>query len=1330
MEQGLSNSTVTSIYKDRFGFMWFGSFDGLNRYDGYSFEKFRNQIGDSTSIPDNHVSAIGESPDGNLIVGTKRGAAILNYSTFHFTYPRYLSKGKAKLLDKPVSGIRTDKRGCVYLASSGCGLLIIKKNEKVALQIPVKSVLDYNVSSLEIDRQGIVWFYVTELGLCRYFPEKGRVELVSNQLKSANCFKFDNSNRLWIGTNAGLYYLAYPYKTLKQFDLPSLNLSSSRIMDLTMENNRFLWTSTDGDGLPVIDINSNTVHQKLEHDEDRSLSSNSLYTVFIDSENRKWIGTMRGGINVVDSARNIFKTISHEPYKANTLVHNTVFSFCEDGKDVWIGTDGGGISIWNREKNAFRSIVFPNPDRRYYGLNQITSIIKDDEQNIWLGSYGSGVRRFNRKTGAFENVPFVQNDKGAKYVFRLFKDTEGKIWAGCIKGRYAGNMRKGLWLYDPARKSFVEAPYPVFEEILSISDDRDGNLWIGTLKNLIRINKKTSAIRSFSLESYVRAIKCDKDNRIWVGTIGGGLLLFDQKKEAFKVFSEKDGLPNNMVVSIEEDSNGYLWLGTFNGLSRLNKQTLKFENFYAGDGLQSNQFYYNASANLSTGEILFGGIKGFNIFSPKAILLNRKFPPIRFTGFSVLNSPVGSDSEFTPDAPSLPEIKQIVLPYDKSMFALDIVALEYSFPQKIQYAYFLKGWDKAWNYTNNLNKISYSRLNEGNYILEIKSTNTSGLWNPQPITIKVKVLPPWYRTWWAYCFYIFCLGAAVYAYIRYQKEKARLQFELKLTSLKAQQEEELNEKKISFFTNVAHELRTPLTLIVNPIEDLLNNDGRNVNLVDISSVHRNTRRLLSLVDQLLLFRSTENELSDLKPEAMDVAEICNEVFLCFKNQVKKRGLDYRFENKTEGLKVFADREKTEIVLFNLLSNAIKYADEKGTVSMLLTEEAENVVLNIKNTGPVIPAQVGETLFQKFYRLEQLNVISKKSGFGIGLFTSKKIAEKQGGSLTYTSNAEEGTIFSYIFPKNNSSIDLNTIEEGKSANSALLSELFAELPEREADKQKGTVSENMRNVIEGVAESKPTVLVVDDDEDMRAYINQLLSPGYNVFEAISGEQALEIMVKAEPDIILSDVVMGGMSGVDFCARIKESKEYSHVPVLLLTATSSAEIKLKGIECGADDYVTKPFEKDLLLARIKSILKGRDSLKRYFFNEVTLQNNSERVSEEYTFFLKKCIAIVEGHLEDEQFGVKQFAAEIGMSHSNLFRKVKAISGSSVNVFIRYIRLKKAAELMIQTDLQIKEIAFMVGFQDPRYFREQFSKLFGSNPSEYVKKYRRTFLRAPGS
>lgn len=1332
MEQGLSNSTVTSIYKDLYGFIWFGTFDGLNRFDGHTFTRFRSQIGDSTSIPDSYINAIEGTPDGKIYVATKSGAAILDDKVFKFSSVKYRTSSKSLTslaISRPVTSIKATNKGDVFIGTTGLGLLLLKKYEKYASPILINNSTDNSIAGLAVDKNDNVWFLSVQSGVGLYNRKSGRVEIVDANLKNGTCIKFPSNGDLWVGTNSGLFKYSKADKKFIPYDLPGLNLAASRIMDITFEKHNLLWVSTDGDGLPVVDIMANKVVQKLEQSDNNSLSSNSLYTVYIDNEARKWIGTMRGGVNIIDAKKNVFKTIKHEPFNSNSLIHNTVFSFCEDGNNIWIGTDGGGISVWNRKLNSFKPYVFTNADKFHSGANQVTSIVKDQQQNIWIASYGAGVKRYDKKTGKFENIPFLQTDKGAKYVFRLFIDSDKNIWAGCIRGRLAGNLTRCLFKYDPVGNRFISEPFPVTQDVLSIAEDHVGNLWVGTIDGALMLNKKTGKLKTFINEGiFIRAVYVDKAGLVWMGTYGNGLAIYNPKTDKLKYYTEKNGLPNNIVVNIEEDSGGNIWLATFNGLSRFNRKYARFENFYGEDGLQSNHFYYNASLKLRSGELMFGGIKGFTIFNPAHVPVHKGFPPVLITGLKVLNMPVDGGSGYIKNSTNIYNLSRIVLPYEKSMFSLDFVALEYSLPEKIKYAYFLKGWDKAWNYTNNIRTLSYSRLNEGNYTLEIKSTNASGLWNSKSKLIEINVLPPWYRSWWAYCLYLALAGSAVYAYIFYTKQKAKLEFDVKLATLKAAQEAELNEKKISFFTNIAHELRSPLTLIVNPIKDLLNNDGKNINLVDVGAVHRNTKRLLSLVDQLLLFKSTENELSDLKPELLDLSEVCNEVFLCFTNQVKKRAIDYRFENLAGDIKVFADREKIEIVLFNLLSNAIKYTVEKGLVLLVLRDSEQAVELLVKNTGPVIPAETGEMLFEKFFRLDQSDKSSKKSGFGIGLFISKKIAEKQGGSLSYTSSAEVGTTFSYRIPKNIDDIDLSELVENKSGNTHLLDELFVDITDENTGRR--TLSQDMSHVYQGLVEKKPKVLLVDDDGEIRAYVKQILAGSYNILEAENALEGWELLKKSDPDIVISDIVMPGISGVDFCAKIKESKEYSHIPVILLTGTSSPEVKLKGIECGADDYITKPFGNELLIARIKSILKGLDSLKKYFFNEVTLQNNTEKVSEEYSVFLKKCIEIIEGKLQDDNFNVKVFVSEMGMSHSNLFRRVKAISGLSISEFIRYIRLRKAAELMIQTDIQVKEVGYSVGIHDARYFREQFSKVFGLNPSEYIKKYRRTFLRAPGS
>lgn len=1316
--------------------MWFGTFDGLNRFDGSNFARFRNSAGDTTSIPDNYVTALEEDSKGNLWVGTRKGIGVLSGRLLSMSYVRYKAanlKAGCRVLEKPVNTLKRDSRANIYIGSNDLGLLMAKEGFGTAIQIPLvinsRRLFHYSVPALCIGRNNNVWFIAEGIGLFLLEAKSRKINLVSTLIKNANVIEPSADGGIWIGTNNGLFSCMPDTNGTRSVRITDMGFGTSRILDLCFETKEKLWMATDGGGLILIDTRLNKLIRVFKQGLDKSLSSNALYAVFIDEASRKWIGTMRGGVNILDSKKNRFETFSHEPYKANSIIHNTVMSFCEDGEQVWIGTDGGGISIWNRKQDTFNHHVFKEENKSYSGANQIPSIIRDAGQRIWIATYGSGVKRYDKGSGSFENIPFIQKDKGAKYVWRLHMDADGQIWAGCIKGKWAGNLKKGLYRYDPQLNSFVETIWPVNSEILSIADDRAGNLWVGTLSALLRINKKNGRIKQFNLESNIRALHISETGKIWIGTGGKGFWIYDPRKDQFKNYLEEGGLPNNIVVNIKEDKKGYIWLGTSSGLSRFDPINAKFENFFVADGLQSNQFYYNASCRLKNGTLLFGGIKGFNSFSPDSIVVYKGFPQLKVTGLKVMNDPVNIESEFVKEAANLYDVRHIVLPYDKSMFSLDFVALEYALPDRIQYAYFLNGWDKEWNYIKDAHTITYSRVNPGDYTLEIRSTNASGIWNPTVKKIAITVLPPWYLTWWAYSLYIILAGSAVYAYVYYQKEQARLLYEVKLAKLDALKEAELNEKKISFFTNIAHEFRTPLTLIVNPIKDLLNHDGRNINTVDISSVYRNTRRLLSLVDQLLLFRNAENEVSDLNPEMIDLVEICNEVFLCFNNQVKLRGIDYKFVCEAEKVEVYADREKIEIVLFNLLSNAIKYTAQKGEVILELRDIGVAAEMLVRDNGPGIPENVGNMLFEKFHRLDQGKTMSKKTGFGIGLFISKKITERQQGELSYISNSVEGTVFKYMLPKQTAVLEQSPSAVKAISGTPLLSELILE-PHEAEDPSQDTRSAVLNQVYDDVAEKKPVILVIDDDDELRNYMRQFLKEDYTIYEAASAEQGLAWLKQSEPDIIVCDVVMQGMSGVEFCAMLKNSKESAYIPVILLTGTSSPEVKLKGIECGADDYITKPFEKELLMARIKGILKGRDSLKRYFFNEVTLQNNNEKVSEEYSLFLAQCMETINKHLQDEEFNVKIFVKEMGMSHSNVFRKVKSVSGVSISEFIRYIRLKKAAELMIETNIQVKEVAFRVGMQDLRYFREQFSKLFGLNPSEYIKKYRPAFLHSRSS
>ncbi|MEI9806873.1 MAG: response regulator [Bacteroidota bacterium] len=767
-----------------------------------------------------------------------------------------------------------------------------------------------------------------------------------------------------------------------------------------------------------------------------------------------------------------------------------------------------------------------------------------------------------------------------------------------------------------------------------------------------------------------------------------------------------------------EDGKGNLWFSTYNGICRFTIATKTCRNFSQSDGLQSNQFSFNAGLALTTGEFLFGGIKGFNIFYPDSVYERKETPRIFLTGLKINNTSVEDNSPVTKRTFEKPE--QITVPFDKAIVSLDFVALEYTGADKIKYAYMLEGWDKNWNEVNNTRTANYSRLQEGNYVFKVRVTNADGVWSKETRLLEIRVLPPWYRTWWAYLIYTLVLVSAVTLYILYNKRQERLRYEIKLAHLEKEKEKELTEKKITFFTHISHEFRTPLTLIINPLKELFKGKNNGEAGKDISMVYRNARRLLSLVDQLLLFRKVESVDQQMRIERFDMAEVCHEVFLSFSQHAVAKNITFVFNRSDHDVFIYADKEKIEIILFNLVSNAFKYTNAGGNITMEIFEFEKNIEIAVRDSGSGIPADTGNKLFDSFYQADNKDKASQ-TGFGVGLYVSQKLAIAHHGRLSYTSVKDKGTEFRLTLLRGKEHFASQYISEDYKGGETILHELVDEPLAENSLPDNGQLRKNKSEVIDKLTSELPAMVVVDDNAEIRSYIRSIFAGSFNIYEADDGSGGYDLVIKEMPDIVISDVMMKKTGGIELCKKIKENPAVAHTPVILLTASSSDEAKLKGIEGGAEDYITKPFDKEIIVARVQNILKGRNRLQQFFFNAVTLKPSST-IAGEHKQFIEKCMAIVENHLDNPEFTIQTFCKEIGMSHPSLYKKVKAVSGLTVNVFIRYLRLRKAAELLINTDKTIVEVTYITGFNDIKYFREQFSKLFEMNPSEYVKRYRK--------
>lgn len=1309
IDQGLSNNAVTCIHKDHNGFMWFGTYDGLNKYDGYTFRVFRNIIDDSTSLLDNHIDVVNSDNENKIWVGGGRGLCVYDPVRAVFSTPVFirLESGEPIALTDHVLSIKNIGKA-MLVGTAHYGLIVFPIGTKVGKQIafPGKNDLSNSIPGIEYDsiRQR-VWLFVTGLGLFKYDIRAEQISQVATGITQCICLFARSNGEVFVGNDLGIFKLEK--NSFTRFGgFPELT-----VRDIVEDERHDLWIATDGNGLWYLPlVGDKAIPFSLQGE---SISSNSIYDLFIDGDGREWIGTLRGGINILEKNTNLFNIISYHSVLKDD-VNDFILSFCEDDEaNLWIGTDGAGLRYWNKQKNSFTKFVHSS-DSFSLSSNFITYMVRDYKSDIWVSTWFGGINRFNKSNHQFKHYNLYNPYQKIveRNVWLIFEDSHKRLWA-------SGSNSGHLFLYNRNLDRFE-----LFDNSIAdfqvLTEDLYGNLWGGNYNSLIQVDPEKRKHKIYFIGYPVRSIHEGKDHNFWVGTEGGGLLLFDRAKGAYQRRTTKDGLPNNAILRILEDKHQNLWLSTYYGLCRYNPGLKTFRNFTQADGLQSNQFSFNAAMISSAGDFLFGGIKGFNIFSPDSINDRKNIPRLFLTGLKIDNLPVEQHTNYITEHKNN-IITEISVPFEKAILSIDFTALQFSNSNNLKYAYFLSGLDKDWEIANNVRTAIYSHLKEGNYSFYVKVMNADGVWNEKVRLLNIIILPPWYRTWWAYMLYAVLLIASVYVILYYYVRQERLRYEIRLALLEKENETELSERKIAFFTHISHEFRTPLTLIINPIKELAAEIKTEQWHKKLVTVQRNAMRLLSLVDQLLLFRKAASIDEQLRMEHFDLIETCNEVFLNFTQLAASKHINFIIKKPEAEILFCGDKEKIEIILFNLLSNALKYTPVNGEVTLSITKGAEEIFIAVSDTGYGIAENIDNRIFDPFYRANNEGKASQ-AGFGIGLYVSQKLALAHKGKLSYESKDSEGTTFLLSLPDNKISSTESWAKDIKLSRESIMHELVEDIQGNDllAD---DNVEANKSNVIDKIVSGLPTMVIVDDNADLRNYIKDIFCSQFNIYEAEDGIPAFDLIGKEMPDIVISDLVMKKMDGIELCRRVKANPGLAHIPIILLTGSSSEQSKIKGIECGAEDYLNKPFSKELIVARVQNILQSRNRLQQYFFNMVTLQP-AAGIDGENKDFLDRCIEIVEMHLDNPEFTVQTFCKEIGMSHPALYKKIKAVSGLTVNVFIRYLRLRKAAELLINTSKTIVEVTYITGFNDIKYFREQFSKLFGLTPSDYVKRYRKPF------
>ncbi|QEC75122.1 response regulator [Mucilaginibacter ginsenosidivorax] len=1348
LKDGLSFGIINGITQDNKGFIWFATSDGLNRFDGTNFKVFKFEPNNPYSLPSNYVQSIFKDSQGDIWISSRRG--IYKFDTNKERFIKFSPPGVPSNYLNNVNSIFENKKKLLWFScgASGFSSYNIKTHQfKNYTKKEQPGLLgDLSVTNVIEDSYGLLWVGTRDGGLNVFNTSNGVVSKNINAefpLKLIpqgliTCIYEDHNHNIWIATSKGLVLYNRKENNFHLFLGSTYKLRSNYFFSLLEDEHKNLLVGLLDGGLYTINLDKaekssykDITIDPVRSEDNYSITARTIETLFQDRDKNTWVGTYGDGIYLLSNVPEKFQKFQSElkdNYGSSFLRY---YGMCMDDEGyLWMGTDGDGIY---KKKLSGEVVKYyrANGQKGSLTSNNILCAYKDHANTLWFGSYTHGLFRYNKTTDSFTNFYHKANDPTSiclNDVRSIIDDSKNNLWVGTNGGGLsllpAGSDK--FINYNP-QNSGIGSDY-----IRALAEDGNGNLFIGTSASGLKyyIKNQNKFVNYFSdneAEKYlpshfIYSLYLDEKKNLYIGTEGDGLVVYDIKNKKFKRYTEKSGLADNTVNAIQKDEAGGIWISTNRGLSRIDLQTGKIINYDSSEGLQAGQFNPGSSMYSSTKKFMvFGGTEGYNVFYPANVKQNLFKPKVLITGLQLFGKEVEVGEKDSILNTGINESTQITLNPDQPVFSIQYVALNYAYAEKSEFAYQLAGLEKNWNYVKNQKSVTYRYLPPGDYVFKVKAANQDGIWFENYATFKIKILPPWYQTWWAYLSYLIIISTLIYYYLSYRSNAARLKYEVKIAQISAEKEKELNERKLSFFTNISHEFRTPLTLIINPVKELLFNPGAKENeTTNLSIVFRNARRLLSLVDQLLLFRKAESETDSLKIVRLNIVNLCKEVFLCFSHQAKSKNILFDFVSETDAIEVFADREKIEIVLFNLISNALKFTPDNGMVNCFISQTETFVNIEIKDTGCGIAGNIGEQLFDKFYQVQ--NESSFNGGFGIGLYLVKKFVESHKGNISYTSLNGAGTIFKVCLLKGKEHLSPNLIFEDVIETSVFLDELIESYEEVPGLSKDSNAAKNKKS--DPFDFESKSMLIVDDNEQMRQYLKQIFSPKFEIFEAADGADGLDKVYQFLPDIIISDVMMQGLSGIELCSRVKEDATLSHIPVLLLTASSSPEIKLKGIEGGADDYISKPFERELLLARVEGILKSKNSLQKYFYNEITLKSNDLKVPPDYKEFLAACIKVVEDNLSDGDFCIKTLADEVGMSHSNLYKKIRAISGQSANGFIRFIRLRKAAELFLNTDCTVSEAAYKVGINDPKYFREQFSKLFGLNPSDYIKKFRVPF------
>ena len=1342
IEQGLSNNYVVSITQDKQGFLWFATEEGLNKFDGTRFiTYYKNDLPhNNQGITGNELNRVyADSKRPIIWIATQRdGLNAYNYDEQTFTAYQHNPENPHSLITNDVTDISpstqnddglwvsTYYRGIEYLNINNGQFTHYNKSTVPSLPSnQTWTVLDGGDNNLYIGHvgSGFSIFSLKDKSVKNFQNETGNpASLPGNDVF---CIIKDTNGNIWLGTNNGLalYNAANEnFITFRNNKNDKYATLCSRILSIRQLKDNRLWIASELNGIAILNLKQGmflspeelSIEYIQEGDDSRSLSNASARCIFQDSFDNVWIGTWGGGINFISSKPPLFTTLSYSPIpnNENSLNNKVASSLCIDRQGrVWIGTDGGGINVFEGEKR----IAIYKKESGDIPSNFILASLQDSKGNLWFGSYQGGISYYDSRNKRFRSISLTGQSN--LDVRTIYEDGQHNIWVG-----YSG----GIVVLNPLTMKIIQHYNTDNSElhsdfIRSIAQDEKGRFWIGTFGDGLGIYTpdlqkiKTFTQRDGFCSNTINQIIQDKQKRMWIGT-GEGLVCFLSTNELnYKTYQRKDGLINTNICAITEDKKGNIWFSNNKGISCYVTDKDCFYNYGHSDDVPAGSFSSGCVTQGKNGQIYFGSINGVCCFNPDITMNEQPAPAAVVTEMKILgrlSNPENNDMII-----NLSKGQNVELSHAQNSFGVRFNVQNYSLVNQVEYVYMLKGLENSWYTVNESNNVTFRNIPPGKYEFFIKARVHNQEWPEEATSLTIRINPPLWLTWWAKLIYILASISIIYLILHAYKKKLDLESLYTLEKKNHEQEQELNQERLRFYTNITHELRTPLTFILGPLEDMQKEASLPAKQTQkLSVIHQSALRLLNLINQILEFRKTETQNKKLCVSKGNIAPLIYEIGLKYKELNQNTKIDFRIQIEKEEMFLFFDKEIITIVLDNLISNAIKYT-EQGRVTLSLHQTMRNEVayteIKVSDTGYGISAEALPHIFDRYY---QESGKHQASGTGIGLALVKNLVTLHEGEILAESVQNEGSTFyislltDNIYPNALHADSTEPVQEEMNQNTEL------------EYSQEATLDTG-----------KPILLIVEDNEEIQKYIVESFTDSFEVITANNGEEGKQQALSRIPDIVVSDIMMPVMNGITLCKQLKDDVRTSHIPIILLTAKDSLQDKEEGYEVGADSYLTKPFSASLLRSRINNLLDSRKKLVAQFQAQSTPGNQidlsekriviAEALSKLDNEFIEKITLLIEENLSSEKIDINYLSDKMCMSGSTLYRKMKALTGLSTNEYIRKVKMENAERLLLEGKFNISEIAYKVGMNSTGYFRQCFKEEFGVSPSDYLKQIKQS-------